>query len=201
MMKSYPQNKVNFNRLLFIAITSVLALFYLWLISTNMNYAKVVRYPDKKEEQHILLQGEEFGYTFNVADKLAGDGEIKLTVRKNKIKGMARGIGMLRQCDVDFYTNVSGLLDYTNGEINIVVKGEGDPKRIPLPAKVYFHGPLRGFLKDGKLCFTGEVSIKGALARLVGFKKKEDLSIEIPSPSLARSLQTMQKQKKIAINL
>ncbi|OGI20802.1 MAG: hypothetical protein A3B68_09720 [Candidatus Melainabacteria bacterium RIFCSPHIGHO2_02_FULL_34_12] len=158
-----------------------------------INYLNDIPPAIKKEK----IYTDELSYDFRISDKLEGTGTIKLTLHKNKLKGTATGIGKTNQCEVDFLTKLEGAL---SGEaINVSVKGEGDPLGIPIPGKIAFQGPLKGYFKDNKLCLTGKVHIKGRLARYAGFEETEDLFIEILNgDSLSQTLKKIRLAEKTA---
>lgn len=173
----------------------VFPFLFLFLLSLligafNENYANVINQSKDPLADLKVLQ-EDLTYTFKVADKLVGKGDIKLLVNKGQITGTACGIGMTSIYDVDFHTIINGTIDKSNSEINVNVSGEGDPLEVPIPGKISFHGPLKGFLDRGKLNLIGSVHINGILARYAGFKKTEDLVIEIEGPSLVASLASL----------
>ena len=147
--------------------------------ATTVNHAKLINHCHDVTS-YTPTYKEELVYTFKVADKLVGNGAIKLTIEKNKIRGTATGLGMVTQCDIDFLTSIEGTLNSKSGDIDVIVTGEGNPLKIPVPGKVSFYGPLKGFLKNDKLILVGKVNIKGYLAHCAGFKNKEDLLIEMP---------------------
>lgn len=166
----------------FVALLVILV--FLGTSTTNRNHAMLINhcndvvynFPDEKD----------LTYTFKVADKLIGNGEMKLSIQNNRISGIARGMGKVTCYDIDFHTNIYGALDCLNGCVNVTVIGEGDPLKVPLPGKVSFEGPLKGYVQAGTvdkkpvLRLIGKVHIKGKLAWLAGFKNTEDLVIEIP---------------------
>lgn len=141
------------------------------------------------------LCNKELTYTFKVADKLSGEGDIKLGIDGNKIVGIANGKGMTVGCEIDFLTNIDGGLDKG---LEVSVRGVGTPLGIPFPGKISFYGPLKGFSQKDKLCLTGNVYIKGILAHYAGFKKVEEIVIEIPDSSLVRTFKEMQRQERLA---
>ena len=148
----------------------------------NRNQANAIN--PIKTNPLIDFCGEKLNYTFKVSDKLIGSGVIDLTLEKNKIRGIATGLGMSCQCNVDFNTNIDGLITKA-GNINVTVYGIGKPIGIPIPGKISFNGPLKGHVNDKSLTLSGKVNIKGKLAILGGFKNKEDIVIEIQTSSLA----------------
>ena len=174
-------------------------LFLLSLIlsfgSTNRNYANAIN-PVKINS--LVISGEKLNYTFKVSDKLIGSGVIDLTLEKNKIKGIATGLGMACQCNVDFNTNIDGLINKATGNIDVTVCGIGNPIGILIPGKITFNGPLKGYINNKSLTLTGKVNIKGSLARCAGFKNTEDILIEITDPFLARALKQIQNQRNLA---
>ena len=158
----------------------------------NKNYANAVN--PIKTNPITDFCGEKLNYTFKVSDKLIGSGIIDLTLEKNKIKGTAVGLGMTCQCNVDFNTNIDGLINKT-GNIDVTVCGIGDPIGILLPGKITFNGPLKGYVNDKSLTLSGKVNIKGKLASLGGFKNKEDIVIEIQGASLANIFKKQLREK------
>ena len=143
---------------------------------------------------------DELDYGFKIVDKLIGNGIVKLVVDENKLTGIATGLGKTDQCDVDFLTSFEGSLNDKNGSINISVNGTGDPKRILIPGTISFDGPLKGHFKDNKLNLIGKVHIKGNLARVAGFKKEEDIVIEIDTSKLIpAALKKIQNAEKFAL--
>lgn len=175
------------------AFWSVLLFLFLFLISSNsgnINHAKLISSNTAQLEKTLP-------YTFSVGKKLTGTGDMTLTIEGKTIKGTALGIGMTCQCDVDFQTNIEGTIDPNKGKINVNVIGIGDPN-IPIPGKINFHGPLKGFLKHKKLNLAGKVNIKGKLASYAGFKKTENIIIQIEDPSFATTLHELQKQERLA---
>ena len=172
-----------------------LALIFISTGSANINHAKTIN-EIKAITYDIPIK--EFAYSFKIADKLTGTGEIKLSVKNNKIRGIATGIGKTCQCKVDFYTNIEGFLNSSNGDIAIEVDGTGDPLGIPLPGKVSFQGPLKGFLDNEKLSLVGKVNIQGCLARYAGFNNTENIIIEIPDSTLAKAFKQIQDRANLA---
>lgn len=168
-----------------------LCIFLLTKNSGNVNHAKLLY-------QNISQYEKTIPYTFKVGEKLAGTGDMILTIDGKKIKGTALGLGRTCQCNVDFHTNIEGTIDTSCGKVNVTVIGIGDPLGIPIPGKINFHGPLKGFVNHKKLNLIGKVNIKGKLASFAGFKKIEDIVIEISDPSLALKLKEMQRQESLA---
>ncbi len=186
------------NKLLtcFIILLLVSLFFSSSKVHTNPASARgEYKFPDTCIQEKVYE--DELDYSFNVSDKLSGNGEVKLLLSSSKLKGTAVGIGKTDQCDVDFLTDFEGDLNSKDGVITVSVKGEGDPKGIPLPGKIAFNGPLKGYLKDKKLNLVGKVQIKGKLARYAGFKKEEDLVIEIDTtklvPAARKKMQSFEK--------
>lgn len=182
---------------------SIILLFVMFTLSkstVNINHAKLLSQETKNNFCNKPFE-KELIYTFKVSDKLIGDGAIKLQFENNKITGIATGIGMTWQCNVDFQTNIAGKLDSSNSYINVLVSGTGDPIGIPIPGKINFHGPLIGHLKDKKLSLVGTVNIEGKLAHCAGFKNTEDLLIEIPADeSLTKVLKEIRHENKLALH-
>lgn len=168
--------------------TSIFLILILILCSSNNNHASAVN--PVKTNIFSDFQAEELHYTFKVSDKLIGSGVMDLSLQKNKITGIATGLGMSCQCNVDLNTNIDGLINIPTGNINVTVCGTGRPIGIPIPGKITFNGPLKGALTNKSLTLTGEVTIKGKLATLGGFKNKEDIVIEIQVDSLASVFKT-----------
>lgn len=176
----YLERNINLFRLFLVV------LFFLVLGVLNINHA-MVPIPQREDKLSLILRSNEkdLVYSFFVANKLEGVGEIRLQVEKNKIRGIATGIGMTEKCEIDFQSNFDGVLDNKSGEVKIDIKGTGNPSKIPLPVKIRYHGPLVGELKEGKLNLSGKVYIKGKLAKYAGFSDVEDLRIEISTTSIA----------------
>ncbi len=150
---------------------------------SNKNNASAIN--TKETDSSYKFCSEKLNYTFHVSDKLIGSGLIDLTLEENKIKGIAKGLGMSCQCNVDFNTNINGSINKHTQDILVTVDGIGKPIGILLPGKIVFNGPLKGFIKNNNLMLEGEVNIKGKLARLGGFKNTENITIEIKGDSLA----------------
>ena len=163
----------------YLAIT-LTVLIVLLIDAANINYAKVVDWRDFSFSNPTNIVEKEFAYTFKIPDKLDGTGEMRLKIDRNKIKGIALGKGKTCKGIVDFHTNIEGTVDKLNGEVSVLVAGEGTPLIIPVPCKIKFQGPLKGNQRFSKLSLIGKVNIKGNLASLAGFKKTENLIIEVP---------------------
>ena len=161
--------------------------------STKRNYANAIN--PAKTNSLFSFCGEKLNYTFKVSDKLIGSGIIDLALEKNKIKGIATGLGMACQCNVDFNTNIDGLINKATGNIDVTVCGIGNPIGILIPGKITFNGPLKGYINNKSLTLTGRVNIKGKLATLGGFKNKEDILIEIQGSSLANIFRKQLREK------
>lgn len=173
---------------------SIFVFICLFLITNNagnINHAKLIY-------QNIPQYEKTLSYTFKVGKKLAGTGDMALSIEGKKIKGTALGIGKTCQCNVDFHTNIEGTIDTSCGKVNVNVAGIGDPLGIPIPGTINFHGPLKGLVKHKKLNLIGKVTIKGILAKYAGFKKTENIVIEINDPSFAITLEEIKKQEKLA---
>ena len=185
-------NSIYFSVILF------LILFFPPIAEITVNHAKVINQCSYASCNIFATTYEKtLPYTFSIANKLVGTGAIELTIDKKLIKGIATGKGMACQCEIDFLTNIDGAI--ANSGIDVSVSGVGDPIGIPLPGKVKFHGPLRGFFKNDKLSLTGKVTINGGLARAGGFRDTEDIVIEIDSdPILSKTFKEIQKQEKLA---
>ena len=181
-------------KVLYISMILILMLFVLSTSTVNINYAKILYEPDK----FTLNKEKEFPYTFQVSDKLTGKGQMFIFFEDNNIKGKALGLGMTCQCNIDFTTNIQGKLSNMKEGITIDVSGIGDPAGILPPGKVTFAGPLKGYIENEKLKLKGVVNIKGNLAHYAGFKDTEEIIIEIPDPSLARTCRQIQSQHKLA---
>lgn len=138
-----------------------------------------------RDEQNTLLEET---YTFRVADKLIGNGIVKLSLGKDNFTGTAIGSGKVRFCKVDFNANIAGVLNDTNRYIDSTITGTGDPQGVLIPGKVSFYGPLKGSFQNEKIVLSGKIHIKGWLARFARFKKVEDLLIEIPYQSFAKTV-------------
>lgn len=193
-MENNIKNK-TFNRRTPKIVLLLISFFLSTFTGENINYAMVLNQHGTKASNST--NQNEFDYTFKVGNKLEGDGQIKLIIEKNEIKGTAVGIGMTIQCNVDFLTKIHGKVNPKRG-LEISVDGIGDPIGIPIPGKITFQGPLKGFVHDKKLSLTGKVKIKGALARCAGFKKTEDILVEIPSSYLVKAFKKIQKQDFLA---
>ena len=175
----------------------LICLLFLSTKNGNINHAQIINAPNKI---FCSVANKEYTYNFKMSDKLIGTGEVNLSVENNEIKGTAVGFAMTDQCEkIDFLTDIIGLVDTANGDIKVSVNGEGQPKGILLPGKVSFEGPLKGSLNGKTVKLKGNVNIKGGLARIAGFKNKEDLTIEITDTSLARSLNQVQNKKNLAL--
>lgn len=182
-MAELKKKKLLNIRLSKLLVLTILTLFFLLFTeSKNINHAKILGHCNDIQAYFPKFENE-FIYYFKIKDKLNGSGEIKLSIFKNKIIGVANGLGKITQCNVDFHTNIDGKFDCSNSCIEVTVSGEGDPLNLPIPGKVKFYGPLKGFIHNKKLCLSGKISLKGRLAKLAGFKKTEDLEIEIPMPT------------------
>ena len=160
--------------------------------TANKNYAHAIN--PVKTNTLIDFCGEKLNYTFKVSDKLIGSGLIDFTLKKNKIKGIATGLGMC-QCNVNFNTNIEGVISKKTGNIDVTICGVGKPIGILIPGKIAFNGPLKGYIKDKNLILEGTVRIKGKLASLGGFKNKENIKIEIEGSSLANIFKKQSKDK------
>ena len=176
------------SRNIFLLISSFFLLL-LSLASGSTNYAKLIH-------KNAYQYEKDLAYTFQITGKLIGDGDVKLLIEKNKIKGDAFGIGMTTQCDIKLYTNLEGVIENKKGNIKVTICGEGHPQNIPIPGKINFCGPLHGIIKNNKLSLTGKINIKGRLASFAGFKKKEEIVIEITDPNLAKTLNKLQVQEE-----
>ena len=177
------QKLVSFTKM-FCYSTFLFILISILPVSTiNKNYAHAINPINTNPLTDFC--GEKLNYTFKVSDKLIGSGIMDLTLEKNKIKGIATGLGMACQCNVDFNTNIDGLINKATGNIDVNVNGIGNPIGILIPGKISFNGPLKGYVNDKNLTLIGKVNIKGKLASLGGFKNKEDIVIEIKGSSLA----------------
>ena len=156
----------------------VIAIVFVLFLLSGINYAKIIHVDSKSTLPNI--NQNEVAYTFKIKDKLNGKGEISISIQEGQVKGLANGIGMTAQCNVDFQTNIQGKVNELNNSISINVIGKGDPLGILIPGVVTFEGPLNGFVEKKKLTLTGKVNINGSLAKLAGFKKVEEIEIEIP---------------------
>ena len=173
----------------------ILALLFFSTSTTNINHAKVI---NPKEINSLAFPEKELAYTFKVSDKLIGTGEISLSIQEKKLEGVASGIGMTCQCNVNFLTKISGRINESTKKLSVEVDGTGDPVGILIPGKVTFKGPLNGFLSNGKVCLSGKVNIEGSLARYAGFKDKEEILIEIPDPELAKAFKELKNYNNLA---
>ena len=195
---------LDLNKMIQCLLTLLLVLLFFAGSKVNTNHAKAAH--EYKLASSVTLSKanrvheDELDYGFKVSEKLIGSGVVKLVIDKNKLTGTATGLGKTVQCDVDFLTNFEGNVNDKNGSINISVNGIGDPKGIPIPGKISFDGPLKGHFKDKKLNLAGKVHIKGKLARVAGFKKEEDIVIEIDTSKLIPSaLKKIQDAEKLAL--
>ena len=161
----------------------VLAVICFLFFINSSNHAKLIPYFGTYEKKFL--------YTFQIGDKLVGNGEMLLTIKKNKIEGTAIGLGMTSNCNVELCSMINGIIDLNKGKIDVNIIGEGDPTGIILPGKINFHGPLKGFLQHKKFNLTGKVNINGRLASLAGFKKSEKLQVIISDPSLLIALKNI----------
>ena len=186
---------VKFKKYAAISLSLICFLFFSSSHS-NINHAQIINPPNKI---FYSVANKEYTYIFKISDKLVGTGEINLSVENNKIKGTALGLGMTNQCNIDFFTDIKGIVDTSEGNIKISVHGKGKPQGILLPGKVSYEGPLKGFLLGKTVTLKGDVKINGSLARLGGFRSKEDLTIEITDTSLARALSQIQNKKNLAL--
>ena len=174
-------------------LSLIIALFFLFSTTrSNINYAKLIHKNTYQYENSLA-------YTFKIADKLIGTGDVKMTIEKNKIKGIALGKGMTTQCDINLNTNLEGVIENKKGNVIVTISGEGHPQNIPIPGKIKFDGPLEGVIKNKRLNLVGKINIKGRLASFAGFKKKEELVIEITDPAFARTLTEIQNQEELAL--
>lgn len=159
----------------------VLVLFLLFIDALNLNYAMVTNniVASSVINTPKNIYEKEVPYVFMVSDKLTGYGVMKVTIEKDIIKGVALGKGMTCKYDIDFESNFEGTLNSSKGDVNVVLKGQGIPLKIPFKSKIQFNGPLKGFYKQNKLKLVGKVNIKGVLAKYAGCKKKEEVLIEV----------------------
>lgn len=165
----------------------VTALLLLSVSQADVYHAKVI---DQGCGVEPGFSKDGLDYTFKVGTRedkslLFGTGMIKLSAsRDKKMKGIATGIGMTHQGDIDFLTNLKGEIDDKHKVILASVNGVGIPIGILKVSKISFNGKVKGFLKEEKLTLVGKVNIEGKLAHLAGFKDVEDLLIEIPISSI-----------------
>lgn len=171
---------------------SILALVLIILVFTVSSQGKTTI-----DKSGLLLSQKyerEIAYTFKIKNKLIGTGNIKVLVARNKIRGIARGLGKTKLCNVDFKTRLTGIYDNHNDKISVLVHGKGDPLRIFSPGKVSFYGPLKGKLKGNKLKLKGKVTINGIASNFAGFDKTEELQIEISDKTLAREINEIRQR-------
>lgn len=180
--------KISKSTTFLIALLTLLVVFPLG--TTNLNYAKpLINKPIMQN-----LQGEKLIYSFEIIDKLKGNGEIALSLENEKLNGIATGIGMSCQCNVDFNTNISGVFDKSGKNIEVTVEGIGKPIGIIIPGKITFSGPLKGIIANNYLNLTGKVNINGKLAKLGGFKEQENIMIKIQLQELVEKLEKKSNQ-------
>jgi len=159
---------------------------YLFLISGSMsNHAMIVNEPDNSFNQRFLIQ-KDVSYSFNIADKLEGAGQVRLVVDNDKLTGIASGVGSTYRGKIDLHSKLDGNVDRLSGEIKLVINGIGDP--VGVPGKVSFQGPIIGSLVDNKLRLVGDVDINGWVAACAGFGSKEELVIEINDKAIVKML-------------
>ncbi|GEM_PF-2772848 len=199
MKQDYKSLKINK-----VLESSFILLLVLLLLSSSRVNTNLARANNEYKLASSLTSNkvyeDDLDYGFKVSDKLIGSGVIKLVVDENKLKGIAKGTGKTDQCNVDFLTSFEGNLNEKKGSINISVNGIGDPKGIPIPGKISFDGPLKGHFKDKKLSLIGKVHIKGKLAQVAGFKKEEEIEIEIDTSKLIpAALKKIQNAEKLAL--
>ncbi len=137
------------------------------------------------DEQNTLL---EESYTFRIGDKLIGNGIVKLSLGKNKFTGTTIGIGKTTSYKIDFNTNIVGVVNDTNRYIDLTISGIGDPQGMLIPGTISYYGPLKGSFQNKKIRLSGKINIKGLFARFARFKKVEDIIIEIPYQSFAKTV-------------
>ena len=101
------------SRNIFLLISSFFLLL-LSLASGSTNYAKLIH-------ENAYQYEKDLAYTFQITGKLIGDGDVKLLIEKNKIKGDAFGIGMTTQCDINLYTNLEGVVENKKGNIKVTI--------------------------------------------------------------------------------
>ena len=190
-----PINTENMNKNPQLITLTFLLVLILILPFGNINKNCANAINPVKQNPLISFCGEKLNYTFKVSDKLIGSGVMNLTLEKNKIKGIATGLGMACQCNVDFNTNIEGFINKRTGNIDVTVCGIGDPIGILIPGKIMFNGPLKGSVNNKGLILSGKVNIKGKLATLGGFKNKEDILIEIQGASLANIFKKQLRDK------
>ena len=187
------QKLVSFTKMFCYSAFLFILISILPVSTTNKNYARAINPTNTNPLTNFC--GAKLNYTFKVSDKLTGSGIMDLTLEKNKIKGIATGLGMACQCNVDFNTNIDGLINKATGNIDVNVCGIGNPIGILIPGKISFNGPLKGYVNDKNLILVGQVNIKGKLASLGGFKNKEDIVIEIKGSSLANIFKKQLREK------
>ena len=199
------KEKKIFNGLDFVdCLTILLITIFIFSIGTvNNNCAEANNLIlDTGATKSNAFEAEELPYTFKIADKLEGNGGVKLKLDKNQIEGFANGKGKTTKCDVDFFTNIMGAFGSFKG-IDVTINGTGVPVGVLVPGKISFYGPLKGSFQNGKIVLAGDVHIKGFLARCAGFRDIENISIEIPYSSITKTvlnLQKMHRQDNLSLN-
>lgn len=194
-MKEQERAKANKSKLSKLTILLIGIIFILSLIVFVQNIGKLFpsnanRLPivsnnyASMDEQNILL--EEI-CTFRVADKLIGNGVVKLSLGKDKFTGTVIGTGQAAFCTVDLNADIAGVVNDTNRYINLTIAGVVDPQGTLIPGTVHFDGPLKGTFQNDKISLSGKIHLRGWLTRFARFEEVEDLSIEIPYQSFAQT--------------
>ncbi len=200
--------KINKNKIINLSILEnslvlsfVLLVTPLTLVSVNENikFAKEIKKTNISQaacDVPANITEEKLPYIFMVSDKLKGDGFITISLEGNKITGKAKGIGTTGQYDVDFETEINGVLNGVE-YIDVKVHGIGDPQGL-IPGKISFSGPLKGSFENEKLLFSGRVNIEGKLAKCAGFNDTEIVTIEISNSSIINSQKPNKKSQELA---
>ena len=174
-----PQNILCLALMMLLLILLIISNLY------NTNYASV--------NPAVFYSLEKLPYSFQVGNKLIGDGEMTICLEKNKISGKAIGIGKTNTYNIKLYSSIDGTLDLHKGSINININGDGNINQAFLGGKISFQGPLKGLFRHRDSKLIGEVNIKGKVARLAGFKKYEKILIVIKDPSFTSTLKDFKK--------
>ena len=173
---------IKFERITFSLLIVILMFLLVPFNEANKNYAFISNpLPEKIEVNSHESTGKKLIYRFRIPNKLEGEGEIELTLDAKGIKGLAKGEGKASKCKINFDTDIKGTVNKFNGIVEVVLNGVGKPIGILLPGKITYKGPLKGRLNytTKNLLLKGTVAISGKLASLGGFKKSEDIEIEI----------------------
>ena len=173
-----------------------LSLFFSFLILISLNttskiYASIISPNGAKSYNLFDFKGQKLNYTFEIADKLSGDGAIQLTFSDNKIQGTATGLGKVSSGRIDLNTSIDGKINKLNGSLDVTIDGVGKPRIVP--GSVTFKGPLQGGINiaNGTIQLRGNVNINGRLASLAGFEDEEQVLIEIQIASVIKELRKL----------